>query len=52
MPPGPSCPGVLHRHSVGALTSRAAFPLTASAFAIACQEHSKGPVMELRLRDK
>jgi hypothetical protein len=31
-----SCPGVLHRHIVGALTSRAAFPLTAFGFAIAC----------------
>ena len=35
-PPGPSSPGALHTHSVGALTSRAAFPVTASAFAIAC----------------
>jgi hypothetical protein len=25
-PPGPSSPGALHRHSVGALTSRAALP--------------------------
>ena len=31
-------PGALHRHSVGALTSRAAFPATTSAFAIACQQ--------------
>jgi hypothetical protein len=28
-------PGALHRHSVGALTRSAAFPVTASAFAIA-----------------
>jgi hypothetical protein len=34
-PPGPASPDALHRHSVGALTSRAAFPVTASAFAIA-----------------
>src|SRR5215217_3151100 len=34
-PPGLSSPGALHRHSVGALTSRAAFPVRASAFAIA-----------------
>jgi hypothetical protein len=42
-PPGPSSPGALHRHSVGALTSRAAFPVTASAFAIACLRHSPCP---------
>jgi hypothetical protein len=33
-PPGPSSPVGLHRQSVGALTSGAAFPLTASALAI------------------
>ena len=30
-----SSPGTLHRHSVGALTSRAPLAVTASAFAIA-----------------
>jgi hypothetical protein len=33
-------PGALHRHNVGALTSGAACPVTASAFAIACEEAS------------
>jgi hypothetical protein len=37
--PGPSSPGALHTHSVGALTSRAAFPVTASTSAIACFRH-------------
>lgn len=45
-PPGPSCPGVLHRHSVGALTSCAAFPVTASAFAIACREQRSRPARQ------
>ena len=35
-PPGPSSPGALHRHSEGALTSRAAFPVNGLAFGIAC----------------
>ena len=35
-PPGPSSSSALHRHSVGALTSGTAFPVTAPAFAFAC----------------
>jgi hypothetical protein len=33
--------GALHRHSAGALTSRAAFPVMASAFAIAWEQHCR-----------
>lgn len=36
----PPLPAPLHRHSVGALASRAAFPVTTSAFAIAWQGRS------------
>jgi len=37
---------LVHRQSVGALTGRAAFPLMASALAIACQGHSAYPFAE------
>jgi hypothetical protein len=46
---GPFSPGALHRHRVGALTSRAAFPVTASTSAIACQRRRPPPPQRFRI---
>jgi hypothetical protein len=50
-PPGPSSPGALHRHCVGALTRRAAFPVAASALATACLRNSAVSLRECSSRE-